>query len=373
MQRFVLIVSACGSVDRRPALTNPESTAATNGTQSAGKRAAPRKRRSSSLGWVKKHLWWGLLAVAVGSLVAFVVAVIWYRPTEESREPMLLALGGTTIVAWIGLGLWKIPQVQARNAPIEEGGKTRFEIENDARKTLGEIVSGLGVVAGLLFTWYQINDSRNATEQSLRTTQQGQITSRFSQAVDQLGSDAVDVRVGGIYSLEQIALDAPDDFYRPVMEVLAGYVRAHNQYGQPAENPEGPSVQANGQTLDVRAAVIVLTRRPDPPSGSEGLRLSLAGVDFRTMSLTRANLAGVDLSNAHLEGANLGEADLEGAILSGTFTSGMLPANFTLACLQSADLSRSDISPGQIDLAITDRTTILPDGTNPSVDEADCG
>jgi uncharacterized protein YjbI with pentapeptide repeats len=308
-------------------------------------------------------------------LVAFLNVAFWYRPDQDSRQPTLLALGGASIVAWIGLGLWKIPQWQARSAPIEAAGKTRFEIENDARKTLGEIVSGLGVVAGLLFTWYQINDSRNATEQSLRTTQQGQITSRFSQAVDQLGSNAIDVRIGGIYSLEQIALDAPEDFYRPVMEVLAGYVRAHNQFSQPAPNPAPPAdvSQTNGSSLDVRAAVIVLTRRTDPPSGSESLHLDLTGVDFRRAELTGANLQGVNLSNAHLEGANLREADLEDSKLDYTFTSGTLPATFVSACLNGASLTGSDISSGQIDLAIVDESTVLPDGTFAIDDDENCG
>jgi hypothetical protein len=99
----------------------------------------------------------------------------------------------------------------------------------------------------------------------------------------------------------------------------------------------------------------------------------LSGVDFWSMHLSKANLAGVDLSNAHLEGAILTEADLEGADLRGTFASGMLPANFELACLQGADLCNSDISQGQIDSAITDGTTTLPDGTAAPIDEPDCG
>jgi len=36
-------------------------------------------------------------------------------------------------------------------------------------------------------------------------TEQGQITDRYTKAVEQLGSDKLDVRIGGIYALERIA------------------------------------------------------------------------------------------------------------------------------------------------------------------------
>jgi hypothetical protein len=44
-----------------------------------------------------------------------------------------------------------------------------------------------------------------ATQRQLTMAEQGQITERFTRAVDQLGSDKLDVRLGGMYALERIA------------------------------------------------------------------------------------------------------------------------------------------------------------------------
>ena len=57
--------------------------------------------------------------------------------------------------------------------------------------------------------------------QSLRTelTEQGQVTDRYTKAIEQLGSDKLDVRIGGIYALERVARDSARD-HPTVMEVL---------------------------------------------------------------------------------------------------------------------------------------------------------
>jgi len=39
-------------------------------------------------------------------------------------------------------------------------------------------------------------------------TEQGQVTDRYTKAIEQLGSDKLDVRIGGIYALERIARDS---------------------------------------------------------------------------------------------------------------------------------------------------------------------
>jgi hypothetical protein len=69
---------------------------------------------------------------------------------------------------------------------------------------------------------------RNAQAQ-LDLTRQGQITERFESAIAQLGAaddgnPRLEVRLGGIYALEQIAKDSTE-YYGPVIEVLTAYVR----------------------------------------------------------------------------------------------------------------------------------------------------
>jgi hypothetical protein len=48
------------------------------------------------------------------------------------------------------------------------------------------------------------------------------IRGSFSKAVEQLGSDKLEVRLGGIYSLERISKESPDDYWT-VMENLTAF------------------------------------------------------------------------------------------------------------------------------------------------------
>jgi hypothetical protein len=57
----------------------------------------------------------------------------------------------------------------------------------------------------------------------LEVAEQGHITERYTKAIEQLGSDKLDVRLGGIYALEQIAVDSRRD-HPTVVEVLSAFV-----------------------------------------------------------------------------------------------------------------------------------------------------
>jgi hypothetical protein len=92
----------------------------------------------------------------------------------------------------------------------------RLRLENDVRRALLQALGGLAVLAGVLLTWRQLLVSR-----------EGQVTERFTRAIDQLGSEKLDVRVGGIYALERIAHDSVRD-RSPIEEILCAYIREHS-------------------------------------------------------------------------------------------------------------------------------------------------
>jgi len=54
------------------------------------------------------------------------------------------------------------------------------------------------------------------------------VTDRYTKAIEQLGSDKRDVRIGGIYALERVARDSPRD-HPTVIEVLAAFIREHSR------------------------------------------------------------------------------------------------------------------------------------------------
>src|SRR5262249_25548392 len=76
---------------------------------------------------------------------------------------------------------------------------------------LGAVISASAALLTVAITGYSTSRSLKATNDQLSIAQQGQVTDRFGRAVEQLGSAAMDVRLGGIYSLERLARDSPPD------------------------------------------------------------------------------------------------------------------------------------------------------------------
>jgi len=58
---------------------------------------------------------------------------------------------------------------------------------------------------------------------------QRRIVETFSKAVEQLGSDKLEVRVGAIFALERLSKESPDDYWT-VMEVLAAFIHDRMRY-----------------------------------------------------------------------------------------------------------------------------------------------
>jgi hypothetical protein len=186
----------------------------------------------------------------------------------------------------------------------------RLKLQNDARTTLAQILAGGILLLGAYLTWRQLQVNR-----------EGQITDRYTKAVDQLGHAELDVRLGGIYALERIARDSRADL-ATIGEVLSAFVRGHapwpprlpGQYVATAPIHEVPELQVRAP--DVQACLTVLGRGGFAPSASCRDRLDLHATDLRHAELRGAHLETADLRNAHLEGAHLGGAHLELANLN---------------------------------------------------------
>jgi hypothetical protein len=106
--------------------------------------------------------------------------------------------------------------------------KDRLATESGFRQTLVQLVGGVALLGGLYFTAQTLRTSQETlrvNQKTLETTQQGQITERFTKAIEQLGDkERLMVRLGGIYALERIARDSESDHWA-VMEVLTAFVR----------------------------------------------------------------------------------------------------------------------------------------------------
>jgi len=122
------------------------------------------------------------------------------------------------------LALWLIPMWQAAIVGLQ--GQAGLELENQLRQTLAQILAGAFVLAGLYLGWRRVV-----------VAQEGQFTERFTRAVDQVGSEKLEIRLGGIYALERLAKDSADKDHWTIMEVLTAFVREQSSRSQVSGQP----------------------------------------------------------------------------------------------------------------------------------------
>ncbi len=108
---------------------------------------------------------------------------------------------------------------------------------DDARGRLLTLSAGLFAAGALIFTAQNFTLSRRTFE----LTEQGQVTDRYTKAIEQLGSEKLDIRIGGIYALERIARDSARD-QPTVIEVLTAFIREHSREPWPPPDPAGPGL-----------------------------------------------------------------------------------------------------------------------------------
>ncbi len=196
-----------------------------------------RPSRPRSVGWRARTLWraviqvlpWiGLVAVPVIALAA----VIWLPPLFS---------------------------------PDLSDERIQFEVRDRARLTVLAFVGGAIVLISAYINWRRVN----ALEKQVATMQLGQITERFTRAIDQLGAvrpnntPAPEIRAGGVRSLERIAGESEEDFL-PIVDILSAYVRSELRILHTVGDAEAPQqlerVRETRERMDVVAAIAAIER-----------------------------------------------------------------------------------------------------------------
>jgi Pentapeptide repeats (8 copies) len=258
------------------------------------------------------------------------------------------------------------------------------------RSQLLTLGAGIFAAGALVFT----GRNYRLSSRTLEVTEQGQVTDRYTRAIEQLGSEKLDVRLGGIYALERVAGDSARD-HPVVTDVLAAFIREHsreewrNASGRPETRPDiqaaltvigrrnaaRDSGRLNLANVDLVCAdlrncdfkgtsfadAFLLLANLDNSCLAETLfyraslrACSLKGADLSDSILLGADLRGADLTRANLSRANLMDADLRGANLSGAC---LADAGLLTGTIDQADLTGADIAGAVYPLAKP-----LPDG-----------
>src|SRR5215471_18076629 len=121
---------------------------------------------------------------------------------------VLVLLWALFIVPALILG---IDQVQVARR-IQDPAKQLDEV-NGLRSTLAAVLAGLAVAAGAIVGALNFRETSRQNRAVLELQRRGQVTERFTKAIEQLGQSEegkLDVRLGAVYALEQIARDSAE-------------------------------------------------------------------------------------------------------------------------------------------------------------------
>ena len=174
----------------------------------------------------------------------------WYHDHREDLTPLLAPLGSIVV----GLGTIIVGGLVALAALRQARTSTR---QAQIATQVAEAANSQAATA-----------SKRHDEQT-KADQQRRITESFSRAIEQLASEEIEIRVGGIYTLERIAHDSLDDYWT-VMETLTTFVRERAKWKEPssplaeimsryddADSPAHPPEPA----ADIAAVLAVIGRR----------------------------------------------------------------------------------------------------------------
>lgn len=293
------------------------------------------------------------------------------------------------VVVTLLLVVWKLPQRQAsilkQRIESEEGNpisrEKLFELENTTRENYLKVIQSFGGLGFLLtgyFAWRNLQTAEKNRELAERTAETNrinaeenrdfaertaevnrklaedkQVTERFSKAVELLSEgDKLEARIGGIYLLERIAKDSPND-QETVMEVLTAFVRenaslqksktisldesSNNESHEKSVTKEVEIPEKITPNTDIQAILTVIRRQKWEVIG----KIDLSGANLRGANLSGANLSGANLRKADLRKADLSEARLHRANLR---KADLLVADLSRADLIGADLLEADLS-----------------------------
>ncbi|GAA4895535.1 pentapeptide repeat-containing protein [Actinomycetospora straminea] len=254
-------------------------------------------------------------------------------------------------LAVFGLLWWLVPLLLYRS-----GGSPDALLTAVTTTRVGLLAGFVGL--GALGTFWVNSRTLRITAKTFEVTEQGHLTDRYTKAIGQLGDEQLDVRLGGIYALERLAIDSERD-HPTVVEVLSAFVRERSRPDRTekptvaevlqslladSEKPTSGEAQGDGPApaTDVQAALAVLGRLPVREGVSRGdlSGATLTGANLRGANLTGANLRGANLTGANLRGANLTSATLESANLT---RADLTEADLTRASLWKANLTSADL------------------------------
>lgn len=229
---------------------------------------------------------------------------------------------------------------------IEINSEAFLKQRNDYRTSLIQIGGGIVVVLGLYFTFRRIKAHENQVlqlQKQIQVQEEGQITERFTRAIEHLGSDNIAIRLGGIYALERIAKDSFKDHWT-VMEILTTFIKEKSpmlEYDIDENITSDPSY-SKPISQDIQAIVNVLCRRSWIPNEKKNeLKLDLSHCNLDLAKFFNADLEFCSFLDSSLRFTKWSNVNLNHTAFHNCNVS---DANFYNVSIQGSSISEVDFS-----------------------------
>ena len=234
-------------------------------------------------------------------------------------------------------------------------------------RNVGLVVGG--IVAVMLAMWRSLVAQRQAdatlsqaasaflqaktAERQSKTAQEGLLQDRYQKSAEMLSSSVLAVRLGGIYALQSLAEQHPQQYHVPVMQQLCSFVRHPTEVeGQPTigsmEVEAGPAYGAStAQDFSAAGSFEIEVVREDIQAAMGSItschtrNLQIETLQNYWLNLHGADLRGVDLTAKDLSGAPV---DIETAASLGYERIGDQYTNLWAAKLRYASLHGTNLS-----------------------------
>ncbi len=264
----------------------------------------------------------------------------WLRRVPAWVLPAFVA------VAAVGAAVCWWDWLRCEQEPFESNGET-----------LRNIALILVAIVGLpLALWRNLTAYKQA-----ETAARGLRNERYQKGADMLGNATLATRLGGVYALEQLVREHPEEYHIQIVDLLCAFIRHPVEARRPefvgadGGGPDGSAYEPDRRCApDIEAAARAIGRRR-VENDRRGFFLNLRGANLSGAILSDANL-----ERADLEGANLSDAILPGAKLSGAILEGarMERADLLGANLGSADLEGADLLGAELEHADLEGATL---------------
>ena len=187
-------------------------------------------------------------------------------------------------------------------------------------RNVGLVVAGL--IALPLALWRSLVSDRQS-----RTAQESLLNERYQKGAEMLGNEVLSVRLGGIYALQRLAEERPEQYHVQIMRLFCAFARHPTQdYRLESEQIEFHPDNQLGLRQDLEAVILAIESRPKS-------RVELENGENFTLDLRGIVLPGIQFLNADLSNAMLHQSELPRAIFDKT--------DLTHAILDFADLSEA--------------------------------